>query len=80
LKEKIFDEHEKKIFRGRVKWYNPARGFGFIEREDEKKDIFVHVSAVNNSGLKHLKEGEQLTFEIDTSDKRSTAINLRKSH
>ncbi len=63
---------------GKVKWFNDAKGYGFIERKDEEKDIFVHFSAVKKSGLKSLEEGEQLTFEIKNSDKGPSAINLRK--
>ena len=74
------DEQKKKRLNGKVKWFNGTKGYGFIKIEGEKKDIFVHVSAVNNSGLKSLKEGELLTFEIDTTDKGLTAINLRKTH
>ena len=49
------------------------------KRENEEKDIFVHFSAVKNSGLKYLKEGEQLTFEVENTDKGPSAINLQKT-
>ncbi len=71
-------KEEEKRLNGKVKFFNGARGFGFIERRDEKKDIFVHFSAVKKSGLKYLEEGEQLTFEIKNSDKGPSAINLQK--
>jgi len=73
------DEQKKKGLNGTVKWFNGAKGYGFIKREDKAKDIFVHSSAVQNSGLKYLKEGEQLTFEVDYSDKGPSAINLQKT-
>ena len=72
-------KEEGKRLNGKVKWFNGAKGYGFIEREDEEKDIFVHFSAVKKAGLKHLKEGEQLTFEIENSDKGPSAINLQKA-
>ena len=50
-----------------------------LKEKDKEKDIFVHFSAVKNSGLKYLKEGEQLTFEVEYSDKRPSAINLQKT-
>jgi len=65
--------------KGKVKWFNPTKGYGFIEREDKEKDIFVHFSAVQNSGLKYLKKGEQLTFEVEYSDKGPSAVNLQKT-
>jgi len=73
------DEQNKKRLNGTVKWFNDAKGYGFIKREGEEKDIFVHFSAVQNSGLKYLKEGEQLTFEVEYSDKGPSAINLQKT-
>ena len=78
--EKILHENQKeKRLNGKVKWFNGAKGYGFIKREDEEKDIFVHSSAVQNAGLKYLKEGEHLTFEIEYTDKGPSAINLHKT-
>ena len=73
------DEQNKKRLNGTVKWFNDAKGYGFIKREDKEKDVFVHFSAVQNSGLKYLKKGEQLTFEVDYSDKGPSAVNLQKT-
>ena len=73
------DEEKKKRLNGTVKWFNDVKGYGFIEREDKEKDVFVHSSAVQNSGLKYLKEGEQLTFEVEYSDKGHSAVNLQKT-
>ena len=72
------DEEKKKRLNGTVLWFNDAKGYGFIKREDNEKDIFVHSSAIQNSGLKYLKKGDQLTFEVDYSDKGHSAINLQK--
>jgi len=73
------DEQKKKRLNGTVKWFNDAKGYGFIKREDKEKDVFVHFSAVQNSGLKYLKKGEQLTFEIEYADKGPSAVNLQKT-
>ena len=78
LEEEQRPKEERKILNGKIKWFNGARGYGFIERKDKEKDIFVHFSAVKKSGLKYLEEGEQLTFEIKNSDKGPSAINLQK--
>jgi CspA family cold shock protein len=77
-KEKQSPKEEGKRLNGKVKWFNGAKGYGFIERKDEEKNIFVHFSSVKKSGLKYLEEGEQLTFEIKNSDKGPSAINLQK--
>ena len=76
---RLDDEQKKKRLNGTVKWFNDDKGYGFIKRKGEEKDIFVHFSAVQNSGLKYLKEGEQLTFEVGYSDKGPSAINLQKT-
>ena len=63
---------------GKVKWYNGAKGFGFIARDDKEKDVFVHRTAVQAAGLTDLKEGEELTFDVDIAAKGPCAVNLQK--
>ena len=63
---------------GKVKWYNGAKGFGFIARDDKEKDVFVHRTAVEAAGLRDLKEGEELTFDVDIAAKGPCAVNLQK--
>jgi CspA family cold shock protein len=63
---------------GTVKWFNEQKGYGFIQPENGNKDVFVHISAVERAGLRTLKEGQKVQFEIVT-DKRtgkSSAGNL----
>jgi CspA family cold shock protein len=62
---------------GKVKWFNPTKGFGFIEREDKEKDVFVHVSAVRDAGLNGLDEGQSLTFDVEDGPKGPSAVNLK---
>lgn len=50
--------------KGTVKWFNPTKGYGFIEPEDGSKDAFVHISAVQRSGLAALTEGQKVTYEL----------------
>jgi len=62
---------------GTVKWFNPTKGFGFIQPETGGKDIFVHISAVQRAGMQTLKEGQKVTYEIQTQkDGRQSAENL----
>ena len=63
---------------GKVKWFNSAKGFGFIEREDKEKDVFVHISAVKKAGMDRLDDGEAMTFEIEEGPKGPNAVNLQK--
>ena len=77
--EELDDEQDKKRINGTVKWFNGSKGYGFIKREDKEKDVFVHFSAVQNSGLEYLKKDEQLTFEVESSEKGPSAVNLQKT-
>jgi len=81
VEKESYSDHnqEKKRLNGAVLWFNDTKGYGFIKREDKEKDVFVHFSAVQNSGLTNLKENEQLTFEIEYSNKGPSAINLQKT-
>ena len=63
---------------GKVKWFNGAKGYGFIEREDKEKDVFIHVSALRDAGMKGLEEGQALTFDIEEGPKGPNAVNLQK--
>ena len=76
--EEQLEEQSQERLKGRVKWFNGMKGYGFIERDDKKKDVFVHFSAVKTAGLKKLQEGEHITFEVENTDRGSTAINLQK--
>jgi CspA family cold shock protein len=49
---------------GTVKWFNPTKGFGFIQPDDGSKDVFVHISAVESAGLSALNEGQKIQFEL----------------
>jgi CspA family cold shock protein len=60
---------------GVVKWFNEKKGFGFIEQE-EGPDVFVHFSGINKSGFKSLKEGDQVTFDIEEGQKGPRAVNV----
>jgi cold shock protein len=63
--------------KGTVKWFNSAKGFGFIEPEDGSKDAFVHISAVERAGLSSLNEGQKVQFELQSGQNgKSSAENL----
>ena len=63
--------------RGKVKWFNDAKGYGFIEQEGGE-DVFVHVSAIQMDGFKTLTEGMEVEFEIRTGEKGLHAANVTK--
>ena len=63
---------------GKVKWFNPTKGYGFISRDDDAKDVFVHSSAVKHAGISDLAEGDAITFEVEEGAKGPSAVNLQK--
>lgn len=63
---------------GKVKWYDPKKGYGFIQPDDGGKDIFVHVSAVNAAGIQGLAEGERVSYESERAQNgKFSAVNLK---
>ena len=63
---------------GKVKWFNAKKGYGFITDESTNKDIFLHVSALEKSKLKVLKENQKIQFEIKEERGKLQAINLKR--
>ena len=68
---------ELKMAEGTVKWFNDAKGFGFIE-QDSGDDVFVHHSEIQGEGFKSLAEGERVTFDVTQGQKGPQASNVRK--
>jgi CspA family cold shock protein len=64
--------------RGKVKWFNDAKGYGFIEQEEGGEDVFVHFSAIQAEGFRTLREGQDVEFELKTGDKGLNAQNVSR--
>jgi cold shock protein len=62
---------------GTVKWFNDAKGFGFITPDNGGKDVFAHFSAIQDSGFKTLHEAQRVTFDVTTGPKGEQASNIR---
>ena len=64
---------------GTVKWFNPTKGYGFIQPQEGGKDVFVHISAVERAGMSNLNEGQKLSFDVqaDPRSGKSAAANLQ---
>jgi cold shock protein len=64
---------------GTVKWFNPSKGFGFIQPDDGSKDVFVHITAVESAGMSTLKEGQKVSFELVKGKDGKTSAGSLKS-
>ena len=62
---------------GTVKWFNPTKGYGFIQPQEGGKDVFVHISAVERAGLSTLNEGQTVQFELVENRSKTSAENLK---
>jgi len=64
--------------KGKIKWFNPTKGYGFIENDAGGKDVFLHVSALEQAGIDTLEEGDAVSFEIGENKGKENAINIKK--
>jgi CspA family cold shock protein len=62
---------------GTVKWFNPEKGFGFIQPQDGSKDVFVHITAVQAAGLTGLNDGQKVTYDVVAERGKQAAANLK---
>ena len=63
---------------GTVKWFNATKGYGFIESEEQTSDVFVHITAVQAAGMTDLKEGQKVSFELETGrNGKTSAVDLK---
>ena len=64
---------------GTVKWFNTQKGYGFIQPDQGGKDVFVHVSALERSGIGNVSEGQRVSFDTETQNGKTNAVNLKSA-
>lgn len=73
----LIQRQERYVATGIVKWFNPTKGYGFIQPQSGGKDVFVHISAVERAGLSTLNEGAQVEYEVVSNRGKESADNLK---
>ena len=63
---------------GKIKWFNPKKGYGFIENQESGKDVFLHVSALEAANISTLEVGQENSFDIGSHNEKENAINIKK--
>tara|TARA_B100001057_G_scaffold142052_1_gene141764 strand:- start:22250 stop:22447 length:198 start_codon:yes stop_codon:yes gene_type:complete len=63
--------------KGKVKWFNSTKGYGFIEPEEGDKDVFVHITAVTSAGMQNLDEGQEVEYDLVENNGKTSAENLK---
>jgi len=73
----LFDRNNR-VSNGTIKWFNAIKGYGFIQPEDGTSDVFVHISDMQRCGIAELREGDKLTYDVQSGDRgKTSACNLR---
>lgn len=76
LMRKHYNNNEVIMASGKVKWFNPTKGYGFIQPEQGGKDIFVHISALERSGIDNLNDDQAVTYELEEQNGKISAVKI----
>ena len=63
---------------GKVKWFNPKKGYGFVDQDDDEKDMFLHITALQKANISVLKEGDKISYDVEDEDGRQSAVNIKQ--
>ena len=63
---------------GKVKWFNPKKGYGFIDKDDDEKDMFLHITALQKANISVLNEGDKISYDIEDENGRQSAVNIKQ--
>ena len=63
---------------GKVKWFNPKKGYGFVDQDDDEKDMFLHITALQKANISVLNEGDKISYDVEEQNGKESATNLKQ--
>lgn len=63
---------------GKIKWFNPKKGYGFIDQDDDDKDMFIHITALQKANISGLNEGDKISFDVEDENGKASAVNVKQ--
>ena len=63
---------------GKVKWFNPKKGYGFVDQDDDEKDMFLHITALQKANISVLNEGDKISYYVEEENGRQSAVNIKQ--
>ena len=63
---------------GKIKWFNPKKGYGFVDQDDDEKDMFIHITALQKANISVLNEGDKISYDVEEENGRASAVNIKQ--
>ena len=63
---------------GKVKWFNPKKGYGFVDQDDDEKDMFLHITALQKANISVLNEGDKISYDVEDENGKASAVNVKQ--